>query len=43
MIPTNLVDKIKNSHCDKFEINEKKHIIKKCPSGHQPIINTFKI
>ena len=32
----------KNSNGDKFEIDEKEHLVKKCPSGHQPITSTFK-
>ena len=42
MIPNNLIGGIKNSNCDKFEIDEKEHLVKKCPSGHQPINSTFK-
>jgi hypothetical protein len=42
MIPTNLVGGGKNSNCDKFEIDEKEHVVKKCPSGHKPIHSTFK-
>ena len=42
MVPTNLVDGGKNNNCDKFEIDEKKHLVKKCPSGHKPINTTFK-
>jgi len=42
MVPTNLVGGTKNSNCDKFEIEEKEHLVKKCPSGHQPINSKFK-
>jgi len=42
MIPTNLVGGGKNSNGDKFEIEEKGHLVKKCPSGHKPINSTFK-
>ena len=42
MIPTNLVGGGKNNNCDKFAIDEKEHLVKKCPSGHQPIHSTFK-
>lgn len=42
MIPTNLVGGGKNSNCDKFEIEEKEHLVKKCPSGHKPITSKFK-
>jgi len=42
MIPTNLIGGTKNSNCDKFEIEEKEHLVKKCPSGHKPIHSTFK-
>jgi len=42
MIPTNLVGGGKNNNCDKFEIEEKEHLVKKCPSGHKPITSKFK-
>jgi len=42
MIPTNLVGGFKNNNCDKFEIEEKEHLVKKCPSGHKPITSKFK-
>ena len=42
MVPTNLVGGGKNSNSAKFEIEEKEHLVKKCPSGHQPITSTFK-
>ena len=42
MIPTNLVGGGKNSNGAKFEIDEKEHTVKKCPSGHQPINSSFK-
>lgn len=42
MIPTNLIGGTKNSNCDKFEIDEKEHLVKKCPSGHKPINSKFK-
>jgi hypothetical protein len=42
MIPTNLIGGTKNSNGDKFEIDEKEHLVKKCPSGHQPVSTTFK-
>ena len=38
MVPTSLVGGGKNSNGDKFEIDEKEHLVKKCSSGHQPII-----
>jgi len=42
MVPTNLVGGGKNSNCDKFEIDEKEHLVKRCPSGHKPITSKFK-
>ncbi len=42
MVPTNLVGGGKNSICDKFEIDEKEHLVKKCPSGHKPVNSKFK-
>ena len=42
MVPTNLVGGGKNSNSANFEIDEKEHLVKKCPSGHQPITSTFK-
>jgi len=42
MVPTNLVGGGKNSNGDKFEIEEKEHLVKKCPSGHQPITSIFR-
>jgi hypothetical protein len=42
MIPTNLIGGTKNSNRDKFEIEEKEHLVKKCPSDHQPINSSFK-
>ena len=42
MVPTNLVGGGKNNNVDKFEIDEKEHLVKKCPSGHQSITSTFK-
>ena len=42
MIPTNLVGGGKNNNCDKFEIDEKEHLVKKCPSGHKPVTSKFK-
>ena len=42
MVPANLVGGGKNSNGDKFEIDEKEHLVKKCPSGHQPINSSFK-
>jgi len=42
MIPTNLTGGGKNNNGDKFEIDEKEHLVKKCPSGHKPIHSTFK-
>jgi hypothetical protein len=41
IVPNNLVGGGKNSNCDKFEIDEKEHLVKKCPFGHKPI-STFK-
>ena len=42
MIPTNLVGGGKNNNADKFEIEEKEHLVKKCPYGHKPITSKFK-
>ena len=42
MIPTNLVGGGKNNNSDKFAIDEKKHLVKKCPSGYKPITSKFK-
>jgi len=42
MVPTNLVGGGKNSNCDKFEIDEKEHLVRGCPSGHKPISSKFK-
>jgi len=42
LIPTNLVGGTKNSNCDKFEIDEKEHLVKKCPYGYKPIDSKFK-
>lgn len=42
MVPTNLVGGGKNNNCDKFEIDEKEHLVKKCPSGHKPVTSKFK-
>jgi len=42
MVPTNLVGGGKNNNCDKFEIEEKEHLLKKCPSGYKPIDSKFK-
>jgi len=42
MVPTNLVGGGKNSNGDKFEIEEKEHLVKKCPYGHKPINSKFK-
>jgi len=42
MVPTNLVGGGKNNNGDKFEIEEKEHLVKKCPSGHKPITSKFK-
>lgn len=42
MVPTNLVGGGKNSNGDKFEIDEKEHLVKKCPFGHKPINSKFK-
>jgi len=42
MVPTNLVGGGKNSNCDKFEIDEKEHLVKKCPYGYKPINSKFK-
>jgi hypothetical protein len=42
MIPTNLIGGGKKNNCDKFEIEEKEHLVKKCPSGHKPISSKFK-
>lgn len=42
MVPTNLVGGGKNNNADKFEIEEKEHLVEKCPSGHKPITSKFK-
>lgn len=42
MVPTNLVGGGKNSNAAQFEIDEKEHLVKKCPAGHKPITSTFK-
>jgi len=42
MIPTNHAGLGKNNNCDKFEIDEKKHVLKRRPSGYKPITSTFK-
>jgi len=42
MVPTNLTGGGKNNNCDKFEIEEKGHLVKKCPYGHKPITSKFK-
>jgi hypothetical protein len=42
MVPTNLVGGGKNNNGDKFEIEEKEHLVKKCPYGHKPINSKFK-
>jgi hypothetical protein len=42
MLPTNLVGGGKHSNSDQFEIDEKEHLVTKCPSGHQPITSVFK-
>ena len=42
MVPTNLVGGGKNSNGAKFEIEEKEHLVKKCPYGHKPINSKFK-
>jgi len=42
MVLTNLVGGGKNNNCDKFEIDEKEHLVKKCLSGHKPITSKFK-
>jgi len=42
MVPTNLVGGGKKSNAAQFEIDEKEHLLTKCPSGHQPIDSTFK-
>ncbi|MBU4362545.1 transposase, partial [bacterium] len=42
LIPTNLIGGTKNSNGDKFAIDEKEHLVKRCPSGHKPITSKFK-
>ena len=42
MVLCNLIGGGKNSNGDKFEIDEKEHLVKKCPSAHKPINSTFK-
>ncbi len=42
LLPINLVGRSKDSNGDKFEIDEKRHMVKKCLSGHQPITSAFK-
>lgn len=34
MVPTNLVGGGKNSNAAQFKIDEKEHLVKKCPSGY---------
>jgi len=33
---------LKNNSCDKFEIDEKEHLVKKYPSGHKPVTSKLK-
>lgn len=42
MLPTNLTGGGRKNNCDKFEIDEKEHLIKKCPSHHKPMTSKFK-
>jgi len=42
MVPTNLVGGGKNNDSDKFAIDEKKHRVRKCPSGYKPISSEFR-
>jgi len=42
MIPTNLTGGGKTNNCDKFEIDEKEHLVKKCPYGYKPVDSKFK-
>jgi hypothetical protein len=45
IVPTTLVDisqKSENSGYEKFEIDEKRHVVKRCSAGHKPIDSTFK-
>jgi hypothetical protein len=42
MIPTNLASGCKNNICNIFEIDEKEHLVKKCPYGPKPINSKFK-
>ena len=41
MVSTNLTGRSKNTGCEKFEIDEKEHLLKKCPSGYKPMNSTF--
>jgi len=41
MIPTNLIGGGKNNNGDKFEIEEKEHLVKKCPYSHKTINSKF--
>jgi len=42
IVPTTLVGRSQKSNYEKFEIDEKRHIVKKCPSGHKPVYSAFK-
>lgn len=45
LIPTNLVGRSQNSEttgCEKFVIDEDKHIVLSCPAGHKPEDSSFK-
>ena len=42
MVHTNLVGGGKNNNGAKFEIEEKEHLVNKCPYGHKPINSKFK-
>lgn len=42
MVPTSLVGRSQKCGYEKFEIDEKRNMIKRCPSGHKPVYITFK-
>ncbi|MCK5766833.1 MAG: hypothetical protein KAH35_00450 [Candidatus Atribacteria bacterium] len=42
MIPTNLTGGGKTNNGDKFELDEKEHLVKKCPYGYKPVDSKFK-
>jgi len=42
MVPTNLVGRSKASGYEKFEIDKKRRIVKRCPPSYNPINSPFK-